>query len=142
MRANLDHIAFHLMRKLFQEHTASWQTALSTVTKPQYSVMRAIAADPGIKQHGLIEAAVSTKATLAEMLARMEKRNLIYRQQDIEDKRSRCVYLTQAGYALLESITPLANGIDESYLKRLSSSERSEFVRLLHKMIAQEEQGA
>lgn len=135
MRANLDHIAFHLMRKLFQEHTASWQGKLPTITKPQYSVMRSIADDPGIKQNELIEAAVSTKATLAEMLVRMEKRGLIFREQDPEDKRSRCVYLTAAGRELLESINSVADEVDESYLARLTSDERSEFVRLLNKMI-------
>ncbi len=58
----------------FQQHTARWQHELPDLTKPQYAVMRAIADKPGIEQVALIEAAVSTKATLAEMLARMEDR--------------------------------------------------------------------
>ena len=65
--------AFHQLRQLFQQHTARWQHELPDLTKPQYAVMRAIADKPGIEQVALIEAAVSTKATLAEMLARMEK---------------------------------------------------------------------
>jgi DNA-binding MarR family transcriptional regulator len=65
--------AFHLLRQLFQQHTARWQQALPDLTKPQYAVMRSIAEHPGIEQVVLIEAAVSTKATLAEMLSRMER---------------------------------------------------------------------
>ncbi len=57
--------AFHLLRQLFQQHTARWQQALPDLTKPQYAVMRSVAEHPGIEQVALIEAAVSTKATLA-----------------------------------------------------------------------------
>ena len=72
--------AFHQLRQLFQQHTARWQHELPDLTKPQYAVMRAIADKPGIEQVALIEAAVSTKATLAEMLARMENRGLVRRE--------------------------------------------------------------
>ena len=61
--------AFHQLRQLFQQHTSRWQHELPGLTKPQYAVMRAIADKPGIEQVALMEAAVSTKATLAEMLA-------------------------------------------------------------------------
>ncbi|STS92824.1 marR family transcriptional regulator [Klebsiella variicola] len=53
--------AFHLLRQLFQQHTARWQQALPDLTKPQYAVMRSVAEQPGIEQVVLIEAAVSTK---------------------------------------------------------------------------------
>lgn len=69
--------AFHLLRQLFQQHTARWQQALPDLTKPQYAVMRSVAEHPGIEQVALIEAAVSTKATLAEMLSRMEARGTV-----------------------------------------------------------------
>ena len=34
--------AFHLLRQLFQQHTARWQQALPDLTKPQYAVMRCL----------------------------------------------------------------------------------------------------
>ncbi len=49
--------AFHLLRQLFQQHTARWQQALPDLTKPQYAVMRSVAEQPGIEQVVLIEAA-------------------------------------------------------------------------------------
>lgn len=101
--------AFHLLRQLFQQHTARWQHELPDLTKPQYAVMRAIAERPGIEQVNLMEAAVSTKATLAEMLSRMEKRGLVRRENDPLDKRRRFVYLTSEGEALLKVCMPLGN---------------------------------
>lgn len=76
----LRNTAFHLLRQLFQQHTARWQHELPELTKPQYAVMRVIAEHPGIEQVDLTEAAVSTKATLAEMLSRMENRGLVKRE--------------------------------------------------------------
>ncbi|EGT4253538.1 MarR family transcriptional regulator [Citrobacter amalonaticus] len=127
--------AFHLLRQLFQQHTARWQHALPDLTKPQYAVMRAIAEHPGIEQVNLMEAAVSTKATLAEMLSRMEKRGLVRRENDPLDKRRRFVYLTTEGEALLNVTMPLGNQVDEEFLGRLNDEERAQFARLIKKMM-------
>ncbi|HCD2001813.1 MarR family winged helix-turn-helix transcriptional regulator [Citrobacter farmeri] len=127
--------AFHLLRQLFQQHTARWQHELPDLTKPQYAVMRAIAERPGIEQVNLMEAAVSTKATLAEMLSRMEKRGLVRRENDPLDKRRRFVYLTKEGETLLSSAMPLGNSVDDEFLGRLSPQERALFTQLVRKMM-------
>ena len=127
--------AFHLLRQLFQQHTARWQHALPDLTKPQYAVMRAIAERPGIEQVNLMEAAVSTNATLAEMLSRMEKRGLVRRENDPLDKRRRFVYLTPEGEALLKVSMPLGNRVDEEFLGRLNDEERAQFALLIKKMM-------
>ncbi|HCU0295794.1 TPA: MarR family transcriptional regulator [Citrobacter sedlakii] len=131
----LRNTAFHLLRLLFQQHTARWQHELPELTKPQYAVMRAIAERPGIEQVDLTEAAVSTKATLAEMLSRMEKRGLVRRENDPLDKRRRFVFLTAQGEALLTTTMPLGNRVDEEFLGRLSEEEREQFTRLVRKMM-------
>ena len=128
--------AFHLLRQLFQQHTARWQQALPDLTKPQYAVMRSVAEHPGIEQVALIEAAVSTKATLAEMLSRMEARGLVRREHDPADKRGRFVFLTDEGEALLNRSIPQGNEVDDEFLGRLSDDEREQFSRLVHKMMA------
>ncbi|EPB5224723.1 MarR family winged helix-turn-helix transcriptional regulator [Citrobacter freundii] len=131
----LRNTAFHLLRQLFQQHTARWQHELPDLTKPQYAVMRAIAEHPGIEQVALTEAAVCNKATLAEMLSRMEKRELVRREHDPADKRRRFVYLTAQGEALLTSATPLGDSVDDEFLGRLSDEEREQFIRLVRKMM-------
>ena len=126
---------FHLLRQLFQQHTARWQHALPELTKPQYAVMRSIAEHPGIEQVALTEVAVSTKATLAEMLSRMEARGLVKRELDPADKRRRFVFLTPEGEALLASSQPLGNRVDEAFLGRLSEEEQARFAELVKKMM-------
>ncbi|HEX4502028.1 MAG TPA: MarR family transcriptional regulator [Scandinavium sp.] len=127
--------AFHLLRQLFQQHTARWQQALPALTKPQYAVMRAVAENPGIEQVALTEVAVSTKATLAEMLSRMEQRALLRRELDPADKRRRFVYLTEEGEALLATAMPVGNRVDEAFLGRLTKEERKQFSQLIDKMM-------
>ena len=131
----LRNTAFHLLRQLFQQHTARWQHELPELTKPQYAVMRAIAEHPGIEQIALMEAAVSTKATLAEMLSRMDSRGLVTRESDPQDKRRRFVYLTGEGETLLTSAMPLGDRVDDEFLGRLSDDERKQFTQLVRKMM-------
>ncbi|EPG4895628.1 TPA: MarR family transcriptional regulator [Citrobacter koseri] len=131
----LRNTAFHLLRQLFQQHTARWQHELPELTKPQYAVMRAIAEHPGIEQIALMEAAVSTKATLAEMLSRMESRGLVTRESDPQDKRRRFVYLTGEGETLLTGAIPLGDRVDDEFLGRLSDDEREQFTQLVRKMM-------
>lgn len=140
MAAKLEHLAFHLMRQLFQEHTSQWLKALPDLTKPQYAVMLAVAQQPGIEQMELINAAVSTKATLAEMLARMEKRGLILRKRTSDDRRRRFIYLTPEGEAALEAAIPVANGVDGEFLSRLSPQEQEELVRFLKTLVGKDAQ--
>lgn len=127
--------AFHLLRHLFQQHTALWQTALPELTKPQYAVMRSIAEYPGIEQIVLMETAASTKATLAEMLSRMEAKGLVRRELDPTDKRRRFLFLTSRGEYLLNLSLPIGNSVDDKFLDKLSDEEREQFTLLIRKMI-------
>lgn len=127
--------AFHLLRHLFQQHTSRWQHELPELTKPQYAVMRSIAESPGIEQVALTSVAVSTKATLAEMLSRMEIKGLVRREQDPDDKRRRFVFLTEEGEALLAASQPVGNRVDNEFLQRLMPEEREQFTQLIRKMM-------
>lgn len=127
--------AFHLLRQLFQQHTSRWQQAMPELTKPQYAVMRAIAEHPGIEQVALTDVAVSTKATLAEMLNRMEIRGLVRREPDPQDKRRRFVFLTAEGNALLNNCLSVGAGVDNAFLGKLSMQERKQLGELIRKMM-------
>ncbi len=137
MSKHLEYAAFHLMRRLFQCHTAAWQKAIPELTKPQYAVMQAVSNQPGIEQVELMDASVSTKATLAELLVRLEKRGLIYRQQGESDKRRRFVFLTDEGQTLLNSVAAVANDIDNQFLNRLEKSQQQQLLESL-KILTQE----
>lgn len=127
--------AFHLLRQLFQRHTARWQQVLPEMTKPQYAVMRAVAENPGIEQVALIDVAVSTKATLAEMLSRMESRGLLRRESSPGDKRRRFIWLTEEGKKLLQQAYPKSTMVDKEFLNKLTPEQQEIFSQLIIRMI-------
>ncbi|PKU24047.1 MarR family winged helix-turn-helix transcriptional regulator [Telmatospirillum siberiense] len=135
MEGRLEQEVFHVIRRLMHEHTARWQQMLPDLTKPQYAVLSAIAERPGIEQMRLVDAAASSKATLAEMLNRLEERGIIVRRQDDIDRRRRFVHLTEAGQAMLTTAQPFARQTDEVFLNRLLPSERKNLQRLLGLML-------
>ncbi|MFM2486229.1 MarR family winged helix-turn-helix transcriptional regulator [Celerinatantimonas yamalensis] len=125
---------FHLMRRVFQLHTAAWQKALPTLTKPQMAVLRTLAEHPGIEQIELMAAAASSKATLAEMLRRLEQRQWLYRQTDTNDRRRRFVHLTEQGEQLVQELRPQWEQVDQQFLQRLSTDEQGLLLQLLTKL--------
>lgn len=136
MSGVLEQQVFHVIRRLMHEHTARWQQVLPGLTKPQYAVLSVIADQPGIEQMRLVDAAASSKATLAEMLNRLEERGIIERRQDDIDRRRRFVHLTEEGRTMLTTAQPFARQTDDLFLGRLSPSERKNLQRLLGLMLA------
>ena len=134
MSTELRQEAFHLMRKVFQQHTARWQQCIPELTKPQYAVLRSVAENPGIEQVLLTDVAVSSKATLAEMLARLETRGLLVREADPADKHRRFITLTAEGKTVLAKTQPVGQQVDTEFLARLSPDDQQHLVRLLKSM--------
>lgn len=132
---NLNEKQFHLMRELIQKHTALWQNRLPDLTKQQYSVLMVVASQPGIEQKDLIEATASSKATLAELLKRMENKQLLIRTQSHEDKRRLFISLTEKGQNILKEAQPIAENVDRSFLSRLSENEQYQLQKLLNIML-------
>ncbi len=138
MKNQLGNIPFHLMRQLLQEHTARWQRSLPELTKQQFSVLCAVADKPGIEQLELMDEALMTKATLAELLVRMEKKALLIRTPGETDKRRRLITLTAQGRAVLEQARPLAAAVDATFLSRLNSGQQQQLITLLQSLLAEQ----
>ncbi|WP_394549603.1 MarR family winged helix-turn-helix transcriptional regulator [Pantoea sp. SGAir0183] len=135
MHKDLSNLFFHLTRKLLQEHTALWQEKMPFLTKQQFAVLSAVHAQPGIEQLDLMEAALSSKATLAELLVRMEGKGLINRAEGKKDKRRRFITLTVQGEEMLKTAAPIAERVDSHFLNRLEKNEQNEIISLLKIML-------
>ncbi len=148
---------FHQMRVVLQEHTARWSAEMPDLTKPQYAVLEALGLveedlhkglnaagatrEPSgstpvaeLDQATLSEASASTRATLTEMLARMEKRGLIARRTDAEDSRRRLVRLTDKGRETLKAARIVADRVNCALLSPLSEAEHATLLTLLNRL--------
>lgn len=131
----LEHTPFHQIRRLMQAHTAMWHKHLPDMTKPQFSLLIAIEENNGVEQSLLKEPAVVTKATLTDLIRRLETRQLVYRVKDDIDRRKSYVYLTQEGKQALEEAKPIARHIDQFFLDKLSNKEQEQLNDLLGRLL-------
>src|SRR5262245_61722223 len=98
----------HLLRRAEQFAADIFQRAGGGdgVTLRQTVLLAAIAEAEGASQSDLVMATGIDRSTLAEMMARMEKKGLIARAASAEDGRAKSVKLTRDGRARLEEALP------------------------------------
>jgi DNA-binding MarR family transcriptional regulator len=130
---------FHLMRLALQEHQAAWSTRMADVgaadyTKPQYALLRAVDATPGLDQSCAAETTGTDKATTAALVDRLQRRGLLERTVDEHDRRRRLLHLTEAGTELVRLMLPITEQVSDELLARISADERETLLDILAKL--------
>ena len=126
-----------LIRRLHQIHTALFmeECAAFNVTPVQYSMMTAIAEQPGLEQARLAQEVGVDRATLANVVARLESRGLLRRTTTNADRRLKRIMLTAKGKRLLEQMTDAAQRAHARTVEILSASEREDFLHVLARLV-------
>jgi DNA-binding MarR family transcriptional regulator len=106
------------------------------VTLRQTVLMAAIAEAEGASQSDLVGITGVDRSTLAEMMARMEKRGLIARAAAADDGRAKSVRLTGEGRRSLNDALPAIRAVDRALLAALPASQRSAFQSILAELAA------
>ena len=132
-------IAGHLIRRTHQAHDAIFarETAGFDITSPQHAALLAIAASPGIELTPLAEEIGYDGATLAGLIARLKSKKLVRRAVGKHDRRTRQLFLTPTGHALLAMVSPRANRVHDLLLESLTPQEREQFLEMLRRVIRQ-----
>ena len=97
-----------------------------------------------LHQHGELGIAPSelaakvgvTRATISNMLRRMERDGLVDINPAAQDGRSKVVSLTQAGYELMEKVLPPHYLRVSKLMEKLTEAEQKELIMLLEKLSA------
>jgi DNA-binding MarR family transcriptional regulator len=71
-----------------------------------------------------------TPSGVTRLLAPLERRDIVAREQDGQDARSTYAVLTKSGKALMRDATATATAISESILGSLPKADRAAFARL------------
>jgi DNA-binding MarR family transcriptional regulator len=123
----------HLLRRA--EQYASELFARSElrdgVTLRQTVLLAAIAEDEGASQSDLVRTTGVDRSTLAEMMARMERKGLIVRAAAADDGRAKSVRLTAEGRRRLEEALPAIRSVDRALLLSLPAGRRAAFEAIL-----------
>lgn len=122
-----------LIRRLHQIHVALFieECAAFEVTPVQFSLMTVLQAHPGLEQARLGEEAGVDRATLANVVGRLERRGLVRRRPSGTDRRVRLVSLTPGGAALLIQMEEPARRAHARTLAALPPDARHAFTHAL-----------
>ena len=104
------------------------------VTLRQTVLMAAIAEAEGASQSDLVRTTGVDRSTLAEMMARMEKRGLIARAAAAGDGRAKSVRLTGEGRRRLAATLPGMRAVDRALLAALPAAQRAAFQSILSEL--------
>ncbi|WP_271985488.1 MarR family winged helix-turn-helix transcriptional regulator [Pseudoclavibacter terrae] len=107
------------------------------LTRSQSFVLDSLVQSPGASQSELARRSRTTPASVSSLLRGLEGRGLIERRTEGGDERTKRVYATAAGAALIAGFEEAMVAADETILAPLDADERAAFQKLLAKITAQ-----
>ena len=105
------------------------------LTPVQYAALVAIRSHPGIDATRLSAVIAFDRSTLGSVIERLEGKRLVVRKPSREDKRTKLLYLTTAGEALLRDIVPSVDRAQARMLQPLKASDRKTLLALLTQLV-------
>lgn len=126
-----------LIRRLHQIHLALFaeECAAFGVTPVQFSIMTVAADRPGLDQLRLAQEVGVDRATLANVVSRLERRGLLLRRQSDEDRRLKQVTLTARGRRTLAAMQAAAARAHDRTVAALPARERRAFLAALRRLV-------
>ncbi|MFK4068390.1 MarR family winged helix-turn-helix transcriptional regulator [Streptomyces sp. NPDC029674] len=125
----------HLARRLQQAHHLLWNTMVSEeITSPQFAVLNALVAEPGLDQRTVGERVGLDRSTIAEVVARLIRRELLDKVRDPQDARRYLLRLTDEGRRTHRGLTVRTARMNQVLLAPLSADERSVFLDLIQRV--------
>ena len=103
----------YLIRRAQQRHVATWTRMVSADTSSvQYSILAVLSRLGSASQRDLCDEVDLDRSTVADLVARMERRGLVARERDARDHRRKAVSLTDAGHAEYALLAPRVEAAD------------------------------
>ncbi len=115
----------HLLRLAQQRHTALWADEVGTEpTGPQYAVLCALEAEPGVDQRRLGALAALDRSSTTDVVNRLEARGRLARAGHPTDGRRDVLTLTESGAELTRRLHPVVAAVQGRLLDPLTAAER------------------
>ncbi|KKZ75307.1 MarR family winged helix-turn-helix transcriptional regulator [Streptomyces showdoensis] len=125
----------HLARRLQQAHHLLWTTMVSEeITSPQFGVLNALLAEPGLDQRTVGERVGLDRSTIAEVVSRLTRRGLLDKVRDPDDGRRSVLRLTEDGERTHRRLTVRTARMNQIFLAPLAPEEQAQFLSLLRRV--------
>lgn len=106
------------------------------LTGPQLAVLKQLSRQGGLTMSALARAVHLSLATVAGILARLEKRNLVRRSRSEQDKRRVLVWLTRAGVDILSQAPPPLTEAFTAEFGKLADWEQTQILSSLQRIVS------
>lgn len=104
------------------------------ITPEQWAVMSYLHKEDGLYQKQISDFLYKDKPTVTRILDILEKRNLIIRISDENDRRKFKIYLTQDGKDTVKKLSPLAKEVQLKLRENISTEELETLNIILNKI--------
>ncbi len=104
------------------------------ITKEQLFLLNVLHAKDGVPQNDIACITSRNKASVARLINNMEKKNLVARIPDTDDKRINRIYLTKNGMKVFEKTVPLLNELFLKLQEGLSKEEIQTTIQIIKKV--------
>lgn len=126
----------YLIRRAQQRHVAAWSRLVSTETSSvQYAVLTVLERLGESSQQQLCSAADLDRSTIADLVARMERRGLLTRRRAADDRRRNITVLTPEGRAELDRLRPGVEAVERELTGDLDDGERAALHAALWRLL-------
>lgn len=134
----------YLVRRTHRAFTRSLEKRLKEydISISMWFFLRLLWVEDGMNQKEISEELGLTQPTTVAAMDKMEKRGLIERRRNSQDRRQVNIFLTPAGRALEKRLAPYAPEVNAVALEGLDARERKTAQDLLFRMIRALDQDA
>jgi MarR family transcriptional regulator, lower aerobic nicotinate degradation pathway regulator len=101
------------------------------LTQRQFAVLFAVDQHEGMSQTDLVKETGIDRSTLADMIVRMQSKELLARKRTEEDQRANSVKITAAGRRALKAALPAVLKSEGKILEALPARMRPDFIKAL-----------
>lgn len=132
-----DTVAYRMYRtsRLIRHlHFLTFQRNGFDITPEQWFILNKLAKRSPQSQTELGESLIDDRPNMTRLLVTLEKKGLISRKTDPQDRRKTEVQLTEAGISLLEECLPLAERVRDLMRPGLSAEEMDSFWQVMDKL--------
>lgn len=88
----------------------------------------------GVNQQELANQTVKDKASLTCLINNLEKRNLVFRKEDTNDRRNKLIYLTPEAESIRLSVLPLVREIYNMVAEKIDPQHLQSSLGFLHEL--------
>jgi DNA-binding MarR family transcriptional regulator len=133
----------HLLRRAQQRAVELYWASVGEdgLRPPQFAVLLTIHRNPGLNQTELVQRTGIDRSTVADMIGRLAKRDLIRRARTETDQRANRLWITEAGVCALQRTAADAQAAQEHIMAPIPPEQRTQFLDLLKRLADLPEQG-